>query len=98
MACTAAGSARANICGLNAALCGESSDSKTIVNHLSDWAKLIDDDFGRGMSGDAAVRDAADKITDESRLQDGKIVRLEFKRGLPCLLETMACDDAARSC
>jgi hypothetical protein len=40
-----------------------------------------------------AVRDLFAEL---SRLQDGKIVRLEFKRGLPCLLETI-CDAAARS-
>jgi hypothetical protein len=67
MACAAPGSAQANVGGLNAALYAESSDSKTIVKDLSDWAKLVDDDFGKGMSGDAAVRDAADKITDVAK-------------------------------
>jgi hypothetical protein len=64
MACTTVGSARQNIVALNAALYADSPDSKTIVNDLSNWAKLIDDDFGKGMSGDAAVRDAAEQITD----------------------------------
>ena len=34
-----------------------------------------------------AVRDLFDEL---ERLDDGTVVRLEFKRGLPCLLETAA--------
>jgi hypothetical protein len=60
--CTA-NSAQQVIVGMNAMLYGEASDSQTIVKHLSDWTKLIDADFGTGMSGDAAVRAAAGKIS-----------------------------------